>query len=756
MSTFINLRGYGEHTRNNLTVITEALARAAEYGQDALALTDARTLAGVPTFVREAKAAGIKPIIGMEISLAASGDRLYVHRPTEDSPLFHNVTLLARTPRGWENLVAINNATQDPAHARPVADLPLLARHSEGLILLTGGMDGPVAEPLARGEHDLAERNLKALTGIFGPGSIFLEITCQKVPGEWKIAGELQRLSEQFMVPAVATSAFSYVDASSARFHVALAASVASPKEAWREPVRVPDLSLRSEEQMRAANRENRFWQAAVDMTSAVAATIEDSVLPEPVLPKMPSHRLPNGYRDPIVLLRDLAVAGLNDRDGCTTPEGMWRLDAELDLIAEAGAAKYFLLLHGLVSHLRSRGITVGPGRGNAGSSLLLYGLGVTDVDPFESGLRFESFLVPERGLPVFDLELEHSGIDEAVKYLAGRYGKRSVARLSSAIRNSDRKAERMAGQIMGRRSRPADDTEAADLAEALTGRVHSVTTHPTAVAVSSVPLGGAFPLRAPRSYDNPDVPVLAWNRQDIEGSGLLVINLLGLRSLTPMGAAMKAAATAPRAGGQTWVIPRSSRGDLPSVRNAWWLLYRQDLPGLKIAAQELKNMLNAGRTMNLTELTNLVAVSPRGSQAMKMYLASSAEPARGTATALSILSRATADSRGILLYREQIADAAAWAAGYTVADGFRLAEALAEASPERTEAERVRFTAAVEAHLAPEARRPGEAEALFAVLAASAPGARSKAHAAGIALRAFNQAWLMSSFPGQYGSAAA
>lgn len=755
MSTFINLRGYGEHTRNSLAVPSEALARAAEYGQDALALTDARTLAGVPAFAREAKAAGIKPIIGMEISLATSGDRLHVHRPTEGSPLFHEVTLLARTRRGWDNLVAINNATQDPAHSRPVADLALLARHSEGLILLTGGVDGPLAEPLARSEYELAERNLAALTSIFEPGSIFLEITCQKVPGEWRVAGELQRLSEQFAVPAVATSAFSYVDALSAPFHVAVAASAASPTKAWIEPARTPDLSLRSEEQMRAANRQSRFWQEAVGMTSQVAGTIEDDVLPEPVKPRMPRHRLPNGYRDPIALLRELAVAGLNQKDGCTSPQGMWRLDAELAQVAATGAAKYFLLLHGLVSHLRSRGIAVGPGRGGAGCSFLLYGLGVTDVDPLEAGLHFESFLMPEKGLPVFDLDLERSGADEAVSYLAGRYGKDRVARLSSTVRLSHRSAQRRAGQILAGRYHPAGSDAEAELAEALAGCIQSVTTHPTAVVISAAPLSKSLPLRAPRAYDDPSVPVLAWTRPDIEGSGLLVINLVGIHALTPMGSAMKAAEAAPRAGGQIGPVPRSSRMDLPSVRKAWWLLYEQDIPGFKMGARELKEMLFSGRTFDRTELANLIAVSPSGPNALRAYLASSATPISGTETALVILSRVTADSRGILLYREQIVEASVRAAGCTTAEGYRMWEALAAASPERTEAERERFIAAVEGHLPAEAYRPGEAEALFAVLAASAPGARSKAHSSGMAQKLYTQAWLMSAFPSEYGSTA-
>ncbi|MGK3708815.1 PHP domain-containing protein [Arthrobacter sp. IK3] len=753
MSRFINLRGYGEHTKGSLTVTGDVIARAADYGQDALAITDARTLAGVPDFVGKAKAAGIKPIIGMEVSLATSGDRLYVHRPTPDSPLFHDVTLLARTARGWANLVAINNATQDPAHARPVVDLPLLARHAEGLILLTGGMGGPIAEPLVRGEQALAEQNMAALTGVFGPGSIYAEVTRQGLPGEDLFASEMHRIAGLFAVPVVATSAYSYADKSSARAHAALKAAGASLNGPWSEPDSLPDRSLRSEEQMRALSPEDRLWQDAVDMTSVVADTIDDTVFPEPVLPRMPRHRLPNGYRDPITLLRDLAVEGLNHRDGCTTPEGMWRLNAELNLIAEAEAAKYFLLLHGLVSHLRSRGITMGPGRGNASSSLVLYGLGVTDVDPIESGLHFETFLVPGRGLPVFDLDLERSGVEAAISYLAGRYGKDHVGIVSAYLRRSGQKAERLAQQIMDRRDSLVPGSGEFELAGLLTGRISSVTNHPAAVILSAEPLSRAFPLRAPRSYENPAVPVIAWTRREIEFSGALVINLLGLHSLTPMGAALKAAADAPRAAGQAWSIPRASRLDLPSVRAAWRLLYERDLPGLKLSTREVKEMLDSGRTKNLSELTSLMAVSLNGTGTTRAYLASSADPIRGTGTALAVLSRVTADTRGILLFREQIAEAAVRTAGYTTAEGLELLETLREASPERLAAERARFTSAVHGHLPPEARRPGEAEALFSVLAASAPAVRSKAHSAGMALRAFNQAWLMSSFPGEYGS---
>lgn len=753
MSTFINLRGYGEHTNGSLTDVGEAIGQALEYGQKALAITDARTLAGVPGFVRRAKAAGIKPIIGMEVSLATSGDRLHVHRPTADSPLFHNLTLLARNTKGWENLVAINNASQDPAHIRPVIDVALLARHSEGLILLTGGMDGPLAEPLTRGLYRMAAHTFSDLVSAVGAGSIFVEMTNQGVKDEGLVADGLRRIAALFKVPVVATSPFSYVDESLAGPHAAITAGSEGP---WQEPEKLPALHLRSEAQMREANPLDPFWQDAVGMTAVVADSIDADVLPSPALPQMPRHRLPNGHRDAIACLRDLAVAGLNERDGCTTPMGMWRLEDELKLISDAGAAKYFLLLRDLTAHLRSRGITLGAGRGTAGSSYVLYGLGVTDIDPLETGLHFEAFLKPGQGLPVFDLDLEPRGREVAFKYLTGRYGKGNIARVSAYIHYRSKRALSTSERILGRRTGEAvpSEAETAALADALEGRMVSVTSHPSALVISADPIAARLPLRTERSYESSDVPALQWAREDIEGTGLLVINLMGLHSLTPMGAALKAAAGAPRAGGQTGPVPHPSRRDLASVRKAWRLLYEQDLPGLKLGSRDLKKMLDSGKVTDLSELANLYAVARFGTGVRNVYLASSAGTYRGTATALNILARVTSTSRGVLLYQEQIADLAVMAAGYTVAEGLRLWQVLAKDDPELTAIERDRFTAAVTAHLPREARRPGEAEALFAVIAAAAPGARSRAHSRGMALQAFNRAWLMHSFPEEYAAA--
>lgn len=763
MSTFIHLRGYGEYTPGSLTDVGAAIARAKELGQDALAITDARTLAGVPDFVRQAKAAGIKPIIGLEVSLATSGDRLKVHRIEPDAPLFHNVTLLAANSEGWSNLVAINNASIESTCSRPVVDVPLLSRHAAGLILLTGGLDGPLAEPINRGQYLQAEHNFTQLSEAFGPGNVCVEVTKQGQTAEGLVAAELRRIGARFGAPVVATNPFSYVGEDLAPHHAALKQANAPrtdyPRHHPRPTLRkkdLPALHLRSESEMLEANPDNLVWQESVAMTAEIAGRIENDILPQPSDTLIPRHRLPNGQRDADIYLKDLVVAGLDKRDGCTTPLGMWRADAELKQIRAAGAAKYFLLLHGLVNHLRGKGIAVGPGRGTAGSSYVLYGLGVTDLDPIGAGLYFESFMDPgKRNLPAFQLDVEPRGIEVALKYLTGRYGKDKVARLTAYARYKEEAATRKAELVLGRNAGdgPVDPDDVNGLAACLAGSIKFPTSHATAVAISTEPVADSMPLRMPRTTISQAIPHLEWDRQTVEDTGVLVIHLLHMGSLTPVGTALKEAAGAKRAGGQIGPIPHPSRRDLESVRKAWRLLYEQDLPKLQLGKRTLKEMLDAGRTVNLSELANLYAVARLGSGACSSYLGSRADSISGTATALAILSRVTSSSRGALLYQEQIVELAVEAAGYTVTEGLTLWKALAKRAPRVTEIERERFIAAVEGHLPPSAARPGGAEALFAVIAASAPGALSRAHCFGMALLAFNRAWLMHSYPQEFGT---
>ncbi len=591
---FVHLHTHTEYSLlDGMGRIGDIVQAAKADGQPAAAITDHGTLAGAWKFAHACRAAGIKPILGQEVylSIGSRFDPQVILVPRDgDSEgsdtdtgtkrkANEHLTVLAATPTGWLNLVKISNTAQETLFGKPLADIELLKQHSEGLIVLTGCLGGPVASYAARGDLATAEQNLLALVGAVGPQNVYVEIMDHDIEPESAASRSLAALADTHGLTMVATNDAHIVHADDRGTHDVWLASqsktvLSSPK---RFRFTGSGYHLRTEAEMRALRPGSARWQDACTATVAVAERVQDWVLPE-VRYRMPRFALPDGFDTDDTYLHHLVLHGAKERYGFPLPpEVKTRLRREENVITSLGFASYFLILAELTGWARAQGILVGPGRGSACGSALAYCLKITDVEPLGADLLFERFLEEGRtDMPDIDVDFEQRRIPEIHAHLRALYGTDCVARLGTFAMARSRRAVKDVARVLERNDlgarmasmipmdggrplglqqvldpvfepgRPLRDLVAADpvaatiLDHALTveNAVLGAGIHACGVVVSGEPLPGLIPLRKDRSGGFKDLPaaeqpwVTDWDGKDTEALGLLKLDALFLRSL--------------------------------------------------------------------------------------------------------------------------------------------------------------------------------------------------------------------------------
>lgn len=600
-SAFVHLHVHSEYSLVDGMIRDDAFSYVHdELGQSALAITDHGTLGYLFKAQKAADRAGIKLIAGLEayvaigerhgvefIEVAADDSSADEGANTGDSDAvpgvkrryYEHLTLLAATPAGWRNLLALSNeAEYSKYRGKPRIDYDLLALHAEGLIVLTGCLGGPVLGPLSRGEAEIADRNVRALINAVGADNVYVEIMEHGIAEESAILPDAVALAERYGLGVVATNDAHYTRPEDATAHRAWTAhasksTLANPKFTFHGE----GYHLASEAEMRA-KRPERWWQEACDRTAEVAARIEPRVLPEPRvrLPRFP--RVPDHYGSSLEYFVEQVRAGAHRIYGPELPQPVRdRLSEEAVIIRDMGFADYFLIVADMLRFAREAGIVTGAGRGSAAGSLVSYCLGITSIDPLEHGLLFERFLEPGReGMPDIDSDFEAARRAEVFAYLAELYGADHVARISNYGFSRTKKALKDAARVLGYRPaianrlakevpldggkpltfeqlrdparRDADPFRAAVasggeeasrvvwLAEQFEDLVSTIGIHACGFLIADEPIAKLLPLR--RGSDG--TLYTTWDGADVEAFGLCKIDILGLQNLDILGAAFK------------------------------------------------------------------------------------------------------------------------------------------------------------------------------------------------------------------------
>jgi len=564
---FVHLHVHTEYSLVDSTVrIAQLMARCAEDGMPAVALTDQNNLFGMVKFYKKAVAAGVKPIIGVDLRIANEDD---ASRPLR-------LILLCQNTTGYRNLSQLLTRAFLEGQVRgvPLVRREWLTREScEGLIALSGGLHGDVGHALHNGHYDLAQSLLDDWQDIF-VDRYYLELIRTGRPGEEECLQACLTLASDTRTPVVASNDVRFLDRNDFNAHEARVCI--QEGRGLADPDRPRDYS------------DNQYLRRSAEMAELFADVPEalenareiarrcnlDLKLGESVLPAFP---VPEGQTEAEFLEAE-ARRGLEaqlerifetqsipdkERDAFSVPY-YERLRTELDVISGMGFPGYFLIVADFIRWARENDIPVGPGRGSGAGSLVAWVLGITDLDPLEHVLLFERFLNPERvSMPDFDIDFCMEGRDRVIEYVAKRYGRDRVAQIitfgTMAAKAVIRDTGRVLGQPYGFVDRIAkqvpfeigmtlekaleqsdelasmyrDDEEVAaiiDLAKSLEGLARNAGKHAGGVVISPNQLTDFTPLYC---EDGGTHIITQLDKDDVEAVGLVKFDFLGLKTLT-------------------------------------------------------------------------------------------------------------------------------------------------------------------------------------------------------------------------------
>src|SRR3712207_5823510 len=419
-------------------------ARAAEFGQPALALTDHGVMNGAVELYKAAKRHGIKPIVGCEIYFV--DDHV---QATKEKVERNHLTLIAETDVGYRNLVKISSAgfLEGLNRGKPTVDLQQLAQHAEGIIALTGCLASRFASRLVQDSPADARAHADDLLNVFGRENVFFEVQKNGIADQDKANEGIVRIAREVGRPLVAAGDVHYLRREDYHHHTALLcvqtkSTLAAPKMTFD----TNEFYLRSSDEMAEKFRE---WPEALQSTLDIAERCDCTI--ELGNQLIPAYETPDGSTER-EYLRSLVMEGLRGRYGDPPPaEAVERMEMELGVIDRMGFNAYFLIVWDFVDYAKSNGIAVGPGRGSAAGSLVAYCLQITDVDPLRYDLLFERFLNAERvSMPDIDIDFSVRGRERVIRYVTEKYGAERVAQIITFGKMFPRAATRDAARVLG------------------------------------------------------------------------------------------------------------------------------------------------------------------------------------------------------------------------------------------------------------------------------------------------------------------
>ncbi|MEO0071417.1 MAG: DNA polymerase III subunit alpha [candidate division WOR-3 bacterium] len=772
-SNFVHLHNHSEFSLlDGASRIEEMVKLAVEYKMPALALTDHGNMFGAIKFYQEARSAGLKPIIGAEVYVAPGNRREKEIREDIPEASFH-LTLLCENEKGYYNLMRlISLGYLEGFYYKPRVDKELLKELSKGLIALSGCLKGEVNFYLLRGDFERALEAAASYQEIFGPNNFYLEVMRTGIPEQERVIPKTVEISHTLDIPIVATNDNHYLRPEDAQVQdvVVCIQTGKRLKDSDRMRLSGSGFYFRSEIEMQEVFK---------DLPEAVLRTQEIAERCNLVLDlerksfHLPAFSPPKEFSDEFAYLTHLAREGLRRRYQEITPKVEERLNYELKTIERMGFAGYFLIVRDIIEFARNKNIPVGPGRGSAAGSLVLYCLGITDIDPLRYGLLFERFLSPERvTLPDVDIDFADTRRQEVIEYIRQRYGENSVAQIitfgtmqaRAAIRDVGRvldipisEVDRIAkmippGMELSRVSQDAPELmfllrakpeyqKLYEIATRLEGLCRHASVHASAVVITPKPLLEFVPLYKVPGGDT----CTQYDMYSLEAIGLLKIDVLGLRTLTVIDEAIKLI----RHSGKKIDLATLNFND----QRTYELLQRGETVGVfQLESSGMRDVCTRTKPERLEHIIALIALyRPGPMDLIPNYVArkNGSEPIEYEHKLLEPFCQET---YGIMIYQEQVMQAAQVLAGYTLGQADILRRAMGKKLPQEMAAQRERFVTGCMRHAGISREK---AEKIFETLAKFAGYGFNKSHAAGYAYLSYITAYLKANHPVEFIAAA-
>jgi DNA polymerase-3 subunit alpha len=554
--------------------IEPLVRRAKSLGMPALAVTDHGNLYGAVEFLREAKAADLKPIIGLEAYVAP---RHRAERSTGGGSgqeyAFH-LTLLARDGEGFRNLMRLSSISfLEGYYYKPRIDKEVLERHSAGLICLSGCASSEFSDLILHNKTEEAERLCAWYQKVFGAENFYVEIQDNGIQIQRDCAAGAIDIANRMGLPMVGTSDAHYLTREDAPAHDILLCintgkTVDDPNRMRFEN---DQFHVRSPDEMYEAMPRH---EEALKRSASIAELVEDNYKSLQLGKRQFPSFKPPGDESPEDYLRRLCEDGLRARYGMAPPqEAIDRLEHELGVICRMGFASYFLIVWDFVRFAREANIP-NSARGSACGALVSYLLFISHVDPLQYDLLFERFLDPNRSeAPDIDIDLCKERRYEVIDYVRRKYGAANVAQIGTFSTMAAKAAIKDVGRALsiplarvnevtklvptrpnitiedalkeelGLKRLAVEDPEVEkllDFARRLEGTARGVSTHAAGVVIADRPLADLVPLqKIPNKDKEKEIIITQWEMGDVEKAGLLKMDFLGLRNLTSLAATL-------------------------------------------------------------------------------------------------------------------------------------------------------------------------------------------------------------------------
>ena len=406
--------------------IKEYVKRLKELGMDSGAITDHGVMFGVIDFYKEAKAQGIKPILGCEVYVAPNSR--FDKEVTGGEDRYYHLVLLAENNQGYSNLMKIvSRGFTEGYYYKPRVDMEVLNQFHEGIICLSACLAGEVQRDISKGLYDEAKKAALRYEACFGKGNYFLELQDHGIPEQKTVNAALVRMSKELDIPLVATNDIHYTYVEDAQAHDILLCIQTSKLVTDTNRMRYEggQYYVKSELEMRQLFP---YAQEALDNTAKIADRCNVEI--EFGVTKLPKFDVPEGY-DSWSYLNKLCFDGLAERYPDDDGKLADKLHYELGVIQKMGYVDYFLIVWDFINWAKSHDIPVGPGRGSAAGSIVSYCLHITNIDPIRYNLLFERFLNPERvSMPDIDIDFCYERRQEVIEYVERKYGKDKVVQI--------------------------------------------------------------------------------------------------------------------------------------------------------------------------------------------------------------------------------------------------------------------------------------------------------------------------------------
>lgn len=574
MSDFIHLHNHTHYSLQDGACTVEGLIEAAKkHNMKSVAITDHGVMYGAAEFYKKANKEGIKPIIGMEAYIVSEGTR-FDKGKIEESPgkkrskHYNHLILLAKNKKGYENLSKLSTIGHTEGfYYKPRIDLEVLKQYSEGLICTSACVSGVVSTHLVNGDYARAKKTAITYKEIFGD-DFYLEIQDHNMDNEKPVLEGMPKLSKELGIKLVATNDCHYIEKDHSIPHnILLLLSDKNGADYKDLRYGTDQVYFKSSEEMIKIFKKHKD---AIENTLEIDSKIDLKLdfdghhFPHFPIPENSSAKTLEEY------LEILAWQGLKDRNIKLTSEVEERFKFEIETIRKMGFAGYFLIVQDFINTAKSKNIPVGPGRGSVAGSLVAYALGITNINPLDYALLFERFLNPARkSMPDIDVDFADDQRGDVIDYVREKYGSECVSQIITFNRLSSKAVIRDVARVLKvpiptvnkitkyipskfgkvysidqalaevpelEWVKNSDDESIQELikyARVLEGMNRNASKHAAGVVITPDEVSKYVPLANAVNATSQNDLVTQFNMKDIESSGLLKMDFLGLRTLS-------------------------------------------------------------------------------------------------------------------------------------------------------------------------------------------------------------------------------